>query len=899
MKLNSWLNFRALPSPCLLTGLCLATLPAQAANDTWNQLAAGTYPWNEPTNWVSGTQFPNNIDDVASLNVNLTGANVIELNAAITVGTLNLTDTTTPFFATTINAGTAGSLNFDVTTGTANLNRLNAANPGVTDLIQAPVTLSDPLRVTLPFIGSANGIRLTGAVTGSGGVNVVAPAVPGAAASIGQFIELANPANTFAGTVEVGNGVIVYRGNVPSAANSALGNSSAAVLLTGPSSLVGTGTPTFANNVTAELRLIANDDTSSHTFDRPLDASTSTGTAAQSGRARFSFHGDGGVTAGANGLNTNTLTFTGPVTLASNSRGTEFLAGRQGMTIRFTNTINSGTGTAGTIYWGPNAPGALTADGRTNGIYRFSDLPRSYTNGQNLTHGTMIIEGSVGALNTDSPIGRTTISLGDGSGGNIFSPNTDGANRRLFLEAPGSSIARTLSPGGGGSANLGTATNINGVLPAVFQPLYGNSGNLTTFNGYEIGGKNTSGTVTYLNGFTMGTIFVPATGTAGRSSGTNPFTIVHNIALSAVAGGTVSFNGVINGNTTPPITDDATPGAAVSGNSARITINQFRNHPNLDANVDGIPDAGANQLVGSPTTGTVILAAANTYNGGTEVLGGTLLCNNTTGSATGPSAVTVRAGAILGGNGTITGPLLTQGTLAPGALTESTGTLNVANTEITGTLAITINGTAADALAVNGTLFLNDTTLTVTELAGGFTQPFYTIATYSGALTGAFVNVPVGYQVSYNQGTLANEIRLSKSTSGYTTWAAGFNLTGNDALETADSDHDGIANLLEYLLGGNPTLSDANKAPQLSSGSGTISLTFTRSDLSESDTSLKLQMGTTLGSWPDEITIGAGSGSSGTTQWEVTENGTADDAIVITFPVDANLKKFARLKVVR
>lgn len=92
----------------------------------------------------------------------------------------------------------------------------------------------------------------------------------------------------------------------------------------------------------------------------------------------------------------------------------------------------------------------------------------------------------------------------------------------------------------------------------------------------------------------------------------------------------------------------------MAANNTRITINQFRNHGNLDINVDGIADpATANQLVGTATQGTVIFTAANTYGGGTEVLGGTLLVNNTAGSGTGTGAVTVTAGN-LGGNGIIT-----------------------------------------------------------------------------------------------------------------------------------------------------------------------------------------------------------------------------------------------------
>lgn len=66
--------------------------------------------------------------------------------------------------------------------------------------------------------------------------------------------------------------------------------------------------------------------------------------------------------------------------------------------------------------------------------------------------------------------------------------------------------------------------------------------------------------------------------------------------------------------------------------------------------------------------GTWILQGSNTYGGGTQVTGGTLLVNNAAGSATGTGSVTVGIGARLGGSGTAGS--LTSGatfTLADGA----------------------------------------------------------------------------------------------------------------------------------------------------------------------------------------------------------------------------------------
>lgn len=82
-------------------------------------------------------------------------------------------------------------------------------------------------------------------------------------------------------------------------------------------------------------------------------------------------------------------------------------------------------------------------------------------------------------------------------------------------------------------------------------------------------------------------------------------------------------------------------------------------------------------------SGTMALSGANSFTGGVTINQGTLLANNTTGSATGTGAVIVNPGGILGGTGTITGDVtLSNGVdgpdsgrsiLAPGSSAISSG----------------------------------------------------------------------------------------------------------------------------------------------------------------------------------------------------------------------------------
>lgn len=66
--------------------------------------------------------------------------------------------------------------------------------------------------------------------------------------------------------------------------------------------------------------------------------------------------------------------------------------------------------------------------------------------------------------------------------------------------------------------------------------------------------------------------------------------------------------------------------------------------------------------------GTVSLTQASTFGGGVTVSSGTLLANNTTGSATGTGTVTVTNGGTFGGSGNITGPVFINsgGAISPG-----------------------------------------------------------------------------------------------------------------------------------------------------------------------------------------------------------------------------------------
>ncbi|MES2923456.1 MAG: immunoglobulin domain-containing protein [Verrucomicrobiota bacterium] len=125
-------------------------------------------------------------------------------------------------------------------------------------------------------------------------------------------------------------------------------------------------------------------------------------------------------------------------------------------------------------------------------------------------------------------------------------------------------------------------------------------------------------------------------------------------------------------------------------------------------------------------------------------------------------------------------------------------------------------------------------------------------------------------------------------------WAAGFGLSG---LAHADPDHDGLATVLEYILGGNPAQPfPATPRPVASLSGDSMLFTFPRLDAAEtSDMTLTVESGTDLVTWPDVFTIRANTAASspGVT---ILENGTAPDTITVAIPAGSGNARFARLK---
>ena len=290
-------------------------------------------------------------------------------------------------------------------------------------------------------------------------------------------------------------------------------------------------------------------------------------------------------------------------------------------------------------------------------------------------------------------------------------------------------------------------------------------------------------------------------------------------------------------------------------------------------------------------TGNQTFGGANTYSGGTTVNAGTLTLANTTGSATGSGAVTVKSGATLAGTGSASNTTTVEagGTIAPG--TTGAGSLTFATASMAGTYQCQLDGASGDAITVTGTLTMQPGAAVNVSTLGTPTESSYTILTY-GTLSGSLptiTGVPEGYSVDTST---TGQVKLV-SANAFDSWINGFTALTNpaDKTATADPDKDGLANIVEFVLNGDPTNGTITNLPTVTANGANLVFTFTRRDDSESLNPVVEFDADLAGTWTTAV-----DGSNGVTI-SVAENGTNPDTVTVTIPKQANAKLFARLKV--
>lgn len=333
-----------------------------------------------------------------------------------------------------------------------------------------------------------------------------------------------------------------------------------------------------------------------------------------------------------------------------------------------------------------------------------------------------------------------------------------------------------------------------------------------------------------------------------------------------------------------------------SSSITRLTLsdtNSANTHVYNGGLTNGSPGSFALTKAGAATQ---VLNGPCSFTGSTLLNGGKLVINNTY-----TSAITVAAGATLGGNLSSTAAITATAAGARIAPGTATGTLTAASANLStgGILEIEIDGTATpanDRIVTTGVLNITNATLNLT--VAGSAPPVAILATY-GSLTGTFATtngIPAGYNLvyNYNNGVSSNNIALVEVGDPYLAWLASFpTLTGANRAPDVDFDGDGLVNGLEFVLGSNPASSASTGLVGSVFSGGNLVLSFKRSEASKAY-AVVVEHGTTLVTWPGQIPVPT-SATAGPPV-SVVDNGAAADDITVTLPQGTDPQKFARIR---
>lgn len=234
----------------IATALGLGAARTFAGSDTWSQTAAGTHSWNVGGNWLSGVQFPNGVDDTATITTTLpTGTTTVNLNQNITLGTLSMGRASQTL---TIAGGTpAGRLIFDASSGSAALNILAGAG----NTVSSGIVLADPFVVNNAVAGT-----LSGGIFGYGNVTKQGAGT----------LTLHTAASTFLGNLSLVQGTVERSSGTPFRSTATIDLASGTFLkntATNSRLTVGglTGSGTFQATVTNE-KLLGIDNAANNVF---------------------------------------------------------------------------------------------------------------------------------------------------------------------------------------------------------------------------------------------------------------------------------------------------------------------------------------------------------------------------------------------------------------------------------------------------------------------------------------------------------------------------------------------------------------------------------------------------------------------------------------------------------
>lgn len=571
--------------------------------------------------------------------------------------------------------------------------------------------------------------------------------------------------------------------------------------------------------------------------------------------------GTGGVTFNGTGVLSAANTYAGATIVATGTLG---LTGNRvaeatgGITVGNVNNssatlnISNGNYTSGTIsvgYGNGTSAGILNQTG--------GSLTLSATQlivGNSVTSTTAPGTGASGTYNlsggtlTGAPAGTRGIILGTNNG-TTATFNLSGTGNLVMdscivmvggrTDSPISGVSGSFNQSGG-SADIGTLTVAGGTGTAATGNLNLTGGTfITSAFPFLASAASSTATIT-LGGTVLATL--PAFPTT-RGAGSTATLYFNGGTLIPAAASTAYFGGLTN--------------AFVKSGGAKFDVPTDRDITVAQALLtDSLSIGGGLTKSG---TGKLTLSGASTYTGNTTLPAGMLEL------ALGGSLKFVPKANGITNKITGTGTLLLKGAF----------TIDLSG-------AAAANGNSWTLVDVGTLAETYDVSFTVT----GFTQAsnVWTKADASGTWTF----------------TEASGVLSYTGTAGFSSWIAGYPV-GTKNQPTDDFDNDGINNLMEYVLNGNPSVSSSSILPQLVVTATDFEFTYSRLDLSLADTAQSFQYGSNLAGWTSVlIPTGPGVSSVGIATVTIADSGTTD-SVKVSIPKSAaqSGKLFGRLEVIK
>ncbi|MCC7193201.1 MAG: autotransporter-associated beta strand repeat-containing protein [Phycisphaeraceae bacterium] len=669
---------------------------AGAATFTWDG-SDNDGDWGNANNWSSAPAF-DGTDDIVFYS---------------TLGT----DTTTTLGANrdinslTFNAGASSAFSIDGDTLTIESGNITRNSGGGNHTINSDVVLGNN-GTWYNGTGTLSSMLVVNGVV-SGGFNITKTGA--------GTLSLTNTANSYTGQTILSQGVLRIYGDAPSGSNGVLGNTTSAVVM---------GT-TSSGSSTIKLSQY----NGSTTVGRDIHVTN---------------NGTGAVLIGT--YSASNVVYSGDILM---DRAT---------------TLNTEAGGSATFSGVISGVGALRRDGNSANVAIINGV-NTYTGNTYFDYGYTYVVGNV-APSTDGPLGNSANPIQfTNTGGGIVGLMTHGSytiSRDITITAGGSGRKITFAASAAGAGVI--------TVPIVLADtirLGAVTGSSLTFTNTLSGNPVGDLTIGSGSGFSGGTVSLAGNNTYTLSGGGvvlldggGLLNIAHDSALGNSANLLRFANGALSvtGNRTiaNPMDVFRTPSF---GGTGSLTVNGTTTLRDgtyawgvyIPVTLNGtVTDAAQTRGITKSGTSVLNLAApgGNTYDGATSVTQGTLLVNNTSGSATGTGTVTVASGATLGGNGRILGStsISNGGIVSPG---NSAGLLTIDNNfSFGGTLSqfvVELDGFGAyDQLAVNGTVTLNNATLSAISIGvvPDSSLLFILINDNTDAISGTFNGLADGATVS-------------------------------------------------------------------------------------------------------------------------------------------------------